>query len=58
MVRKELVDIAVKIRAETDKAYQLDDGTRKVWVPKSQVENNGDGTFTMPTWLALDKGLI
>ena len=58
MRQKELVDITAKIRVETDKAYQLDDGTRKVWVPKSQVENNGDGTFTMPSWLALDKGLI
>lgn len=30
----------------------------RVWVPKSQVENNEDGTFTMPEWLALDKGFI
>ena len=25
---------------------------------KAMVENNEDGTFTMPEWLALDKGLI
>jgi hypothetical protein len=27
-------------------------------VPKSQVEQNDDGTFTMPEWLAKDKGFI
>ena len=31
----------------------------RVWVPKSQVEkNNEDGTFTMPEWLAIEKGFI
>ena len=25
---------------------------------KSLAENNGDGTFTMPEWLAAEKGLI
>ena len=53
-----LVDIAAEIKVETAKAWLLFDGTREVWVPKSQVENNGDGTFTMPEWLALDKGLL
>ena len=48
----ELVEIAAEIRHETEKAYLLFDGTREAWVPKSQVENNNDGTFTMPTWLA------
>ncbi len=28
------------------------------WVPKSQVEQNDDGTFTMPEWLAKEKGFI
>ena len=53
-----LVDIAAEIKVETAKAWLLFDGAREVWVPKSQVENNGDGTFTMPEWLALDKGLL
>jgi len=48
----ELIEIAAEIRHETEKAYLLFDGTREAWVPKSQVEDNGDGTFTMPTWLA------
>lgn len=53
-----LTDIAAEIRGETDKAIRLYDGAKTEWVPKSQVENNGDGTFTMPEWLAQDKGFI
>lgn len=53
-----LVDIAGELRRETEKAIMIFDGDKEVWLPKSQVEDNGDGTFTMPEWLALDKGLI
>lgn len=58
MSNAQLIDIAAEIKHETDKAWLLDDGTRKAWVPKSQVEDNGDGTFTMPEWLAQDKEFI
>jgi hypothetical protein len=54
----QLIDIAAEIRHETDKAYLLFDGTREKWVPKALVENNGDNTFTMPVWLAEDRGFI
>lgn len=54
----EVIDIAAEIMIETDAAWRLYDGARKEWVPKSQVENNDDGTFTMPTWLAKEKGFI
>ena len=63
-----LIDISAELRHETNSAYLLYDGREKevggkkkelrVWVPKSQVENNEDGTFTMPEWLALEKGFI
>lgn len=53
-----LIEIAAEIRHETDNAYLLFDGTRTAWVPKSQVENNEDGTFTMPEWLAEQKEFI
>lgn len=56
--RSDLVDIAAEIRAESDKAWRLYDGARAAWVPKSNVENNGDGTFSMPEWLAKEKGFI
>lgn len=70
MPKKELIDIAAICRHETNQAFLLADGRSeikkgdtvpselKVWVPKSQVEDNGDGTFTMPEWLAMEKGFI
>ena len=56
--RSDLVDIAAEVRGETDLAWRLFDGKRSEWVPKSQVEDNGDGSFAMPAWLAEDKGFI
>jgi len=60
MVKKEVVriDIALEIRGETEKAYKVTDGKYLEWIPKSQVENNEDGTFSMPEWLAKEKGFI
>jgi hypothetical protein len=53
----ELIDIAAELRHETQAVYLLADGAREAWLPKSQVEDNGDWTHTMPSWLAEDKGL-
>ncbi len=53
-----IIDIAAEKRHETEKAFLLFDGDKEVWLPKSQVEENGDGTYAMPEWLAHDKGLI
>ena len=58
MPKRELIEISAKVRAETDKAIMLHDGVKTEWVPKSQVEDNRDGTFTMPEWLAKEKGFI
>lgn len=55
---EKLADITAKMRRETPKAFLLYDGKRTEWVPKQLVEDNGDGTWTMPEWLALDKGFI
>ncbi len=52
MGKRELIDIAGELRGETEKAYRIYDGKTTEWVPKSQVEKNPDGTFTMPEWLA------
>ena len=69
-MKSDLVDIAAILRHETKSAYLLADGRSEVkkgdtdpselriWVPKSQVEDNGDETFTMPEWLAKEKGFI
>lgn len=58
MTDRELVDIAAELRHETDKAFLVFDGDKTVWLPKSQVEQNDDGTWTMPLWLAQEKELI
>lgn len=57
-VSDRVIDIAAQIRGETEKAFRLHDGTKTEWVPKRFVEDNGDGTFTMPEWLAQEKGFI
>lgn len=58
MKKHDIIEIAADLRHETEKALLLFDGDKEVWVPKTQVENNNDGTFSMPEWLALDKGFI
>ena len=58
MPKSELVDVVGKLKAESEKAYYIYDGKVTEWVPKSQVEKNPDGTFTMPEWLAIDKGFV
>ena len=56
--QERLFDIAADIKMETKAAWLLSDGGREAWVPKSVVENNGDGTFTMPVWMAKQKGFV
>jgi hypothetical protein len=58
MGKREVIDITATLEGETAKAFRINDGTKTEWVPKSQVEKNDDGTFTMPEWLARDKGFI
>jgi len=67
---KKLIDIVAELLCETDKAYLIYDGRSEIkkgdtmpsdlyiWIPKSQCEMNDDGTFTLPYWLALEKGFI
>lgn len=53
-----LIDLALELRHETKFAFLVHDGDREVWLPKSQVEYHNDNIFTLPEWLAKDKGLI
>lgn len=53
-----LTDVEAELRGETEKAYRIFDGKTTEWVPKKYVEANNDGTFTMPEWLAQEKGFI
>ena len=56
--KDELFDLTAELEHQTAKAYLLNDGTKKAWVPKSQVEDNEDGTYTLPMWLAVEKGFV
>lgn len=53
-----LTDITAELKHETKAAYLIFDGGTECWLPKSQAERNTDGTFTLPEWLAKEKGLI
>lgn len=56
---QETIDITARIETETSAAYCLDVGEENmVWLPKSQVEWDGKKTFTVPLWLATEKGLV
>lgn len=54
--KSQLVEITGEIKRTTDKGILFYDGAREAWVPKQFIEDNRDGTFTMPQWLAKDKG--
>lgn len=63
--KSDLVDLTMKLHAETDRAIRVsDDGEDRnaVWLPKSQVEfvmtKPGYVEVTLPEWLAIDKGLV
>jgi hypothetical protein len=57
--RSDIVDIEGEIREPgTALAVQFYDGERTVWLPRSQIEINDDGTVSMPEWLAKEKELI
>jgi hypothetical protein len=53
-----LTDIAAEKKGKTKLAFRIYDGAKTEWVPKCYVEENDDGTFTMPFWLAKEKGFI
>lgn len=58
MTRSELVDVEAMLIHQTELAYLLDDGKVRQWVPKSAVEDNRDGTWTMGERLATEKGFF
>lgn len=64
MSKSDLIDVAVQLHHETEKAWLVsDDGdkARAIWIPKSQAELEAKGAahiLTLPEWLATDKRLI
>ena len=53
-----LFDFAGTLKHETDNAFLVNDGDKDYWLPKKLTEDNGDGTFTLPEWLAIEKGIV
>ncbi len=62
--RREIIEIAVEVRHETDAALLVFDGKTEAWIPKSSVSDQSerdDGsieTIFIPEWLATEKGLL
>jgi len=57
----DLVTITGEVRGESASglAWRFFDGTKVVWLPKSQCEWDADDrTMEMPEWLAREKELI
>ena len=60
-MKSDLVEIPCQVIRETDLAVQINDGAKKVWLPKSQMEiqHNGHETVAvMSDRLAKEKELI
>lgn len=62
MSDRDEIDICVEFLKESDRAIKVSDGCVEEWLPKPQIEYDGEEgdtiTVTMPNWLALEKGLI
>lgn len=66
MGNKEYVEVEVEIKAETELAYLVDDGSEgdsEFWLPKSQIDEEGMlevgeiEMITIPEWLANEHDL-
>lgn len=57
MNKSEPVELELPLLHETAYAYLTEYDGKELWLPKSQVTWD-DGTFTIPEWLAIDKGLV
>jgi len=59
---KNLIEIYVEIKRESELAVLCTDGTNDFWLPKSQIEikyiKDSDAEITLPEWLAVDKEII
>lgn len=53
-----LFDFVGILKHETENAFLVNDGDKDYWLPKKLTEDNGDGTFTIPEWLAIEKGIV
>lgn len=59
----ENIEFCGEVRRESDHALMVYDGKTRVWIPKSQIKSQrcikgDDFEFTIPEWLAREKGII
>lgn len=52
------VEIECKKIAQIDRAMLIDDGKQKVWIPLSQITDEGEDSIFVREWFAYEKGLI
>jgi len=57
------IEIAIEVKARTDRALLVTDGKVECWIPRSQISDYvGDAdspeTIFISEWLAGEKGLI
>ncbi len=63
-VDKDYLEFVGTIKFETDKAILFYDGSKEVWLPKSQIEDidlesaSPLASITIPEWLAYKKEMI
>ena len=55
---EQMVEITGEVKIQTGKAIQFYDGSRTVWLPRSQIEIADDGAVWCAEWLAKKNGLI
>ncbi len=53
-----LFDFAATLKHQTENAFLVSDGDKDYWLPKKMTEDNNDGTFTIPEWLAVEKEIV
>ncbi|HKM80222.1 MAG TPA: hypothetical protein VJY15_04605 [Candidatus Acidoferrum sp.] len=58
MTDPKLFDFAATLKYETENAFRVTGGVQNYRRPKKITEDNGDGTFTILEWLAIEKGIV
>lgn len=53
-----LVELSGVLISQSEKAFYIDFGDKKVWIPKSRSEYAMKDTWHVEEWLAKEKGLI
>lgn len=53
----QMVKLVGEVKIETEKAIQFYDGSKTVWLARSLIEIDSDGTVWCPEWLATKERL-